>query len=612
MSRGLLIYLGSLILLSAAVGIAVWWYPSTPTPAPEAPGKTAIREARATPSIVPAPVPTPPRLPAGVRLDLVDITKKAGIDFKHVDGRTEMQYLMDSTGSGVAWIDFDQDGLLDLFLVQGHEFAHPYKLKPQPCKFYRNLGNGKFEDITTAVGLDHVGCGQGAAVGDFDNDGFPDLFLTCYGKPNVLYHNVPQDGKPGRRFQDITTRAGLGKHEDWKSRPNWSTSAAFLDYDNDGKLDLFVCSYVKADPAHYPDCLHPDGRRGPCSPHKFQPTRCLIYRNQGNGTFTDVSRAAGIDEPTAKALGVVALDFDDDGHIDLFVANDGVPNFFFRNRGNGTFESVALVSGCAVNLVGTPQAYMGVDADDLHGNGRPDLFVTAFSRETNSLFRNEGGGQFLEVTRGSGLGPPSWFRLAFGTAFLDLDRDGSLDIVVINGHVARYVDDDGDPNITFKEQSQLFLNNGKGQFQEVSTVAGSYFQEFHVGRGVALGDFDNDGHMDLAITNSGEEAVLLHNKTTTPNSWLRLELQGTKSNRDAVGAKVSIRIGDRTLVRHRKGGASYLSAHDPRLLIGLGPAKQADEVQIRWPSGLVQKVGPLAAGRGYRIIEGKDGADPRP
>lgn len=610
MSRGILVYTASLILLSVAVGVAVWYFPSAPSPPPAVPGRTTTRTD--LPNNAPVPAPVLPQLPAGVRLDFQDVTKKAGIEFKHVDGRTEMQYLMDSTGSGVAWLDFDQDGLLDLFLVQGHEFVPPFTVKPQPCRCYRNLGQGKFEDVTVAIGLNHVGCGQGVAVGDFDNDGYPDLFLTCYGKPNVLYHNVPQ-GKTGRRFEDITTRAGLGDHPDWKSRPNWSTSAAFLDYDNDGKLDLFVCSYVKVDVAHYPECLHRDGRRGPCSPHKFEPTRCLLYRNQGDGTFADVSRAAGIDEPTAKALGVVALDLDDDGHIDIFVANDGVPNFLFRNKGNGTFESVALVSGCAVNLVGTPQAYMGVDADDLHGSGRPDLFVTAFSRETNSLFRNEGRGQFLDVTRGSGLGPPSWFRLAFGTAFLDLDRDGSLDIVVINGHVARDVDADGDPNITFKQQSQLYLNSGQGQFQDVSAlVGGGYFQEFHVGRGVALGDFDNDGHMDLAITNSGEQAVLLHNKTVTPGSWLRLELHGTKSNRDAIGAKVSIRVGNRTLVRHRKGGGSYLSAHDPRLLIGLGTAKQADAVEIRWPSGLVQKVGPLEAGRGYRIIEGKDGIEQRP
>jgi hypothetical protein len=252
---------------------------------------------------------------------------------------------------------------------------------------------------------------------------------------------------------------------------------------------------------------------------------------------------------------------------------------------------------------------MGVDADDLDGDGRPDLFVTAFSRETNSLFRNEGRGMFLDVTRGSGLGPPSWFRLGFATGFLDVDRDGSLDIVVANGHVARDVEEEGDPNITFKQQSQLFLNDGKGRFQEVSAVAGAYFQEFRVGRGIAFGDFDNDGHMDLAFSNSGEPTALLHNQTVTPHSWVRLNLQGAKSNRDAIGARVTIQVGKRRLVRHRKGGGSYLAAHDPRLLIGLGSAKQADRVEIRWPSGLVQTVGPLKAGREYRIIEGADRKD---
>lgn len=602
MSRTALLYAGALLVLSAAVGVAVWYLPNLGRSerslgqSPQQPGKPVTPD---------APVPAASvRLPEGVRIHFDDVTKQAGIRFTHVDGRTDMQYLMDSTGSGIGWIDYDQDGLLDLFVVQGHPFAPPYPKTGETCKLFRNKGEGRFEDVTAAAGLGHVGCGQGVTVGDVDNDGFPDLFLTCYAKPNVLYRNVP-DGKGGRRFEDVTAVAGLAEHPDWKERPNWSTSAAFLDFDNDGKLDLFVCSYVKVDMARYPVCRR-KGKIAPCPPSDFEPTRCVLYRNKGDGKFVDVSSEAGTDEPKAKALGVVTLDLDGDGLIDVFVANDGVANFFFRNLGGGKFESVALVSGCAVNLVGTPQAYMGVDADDLDGDGKPDLFVTAFSRESNTFFRNVGRGQFLDATRGTGLGPPSWFRLGFATAFLDVDRDGSLDVAVINGHVARYVDEDGDPNVTFRQQSQLFLNNGRGRFEDVSSVAGPYFQEFHVGRALALGDFDNDGHLDLAISNSGGSAVLLHNRSQTPNGWLRLELQGTKSNRDAIGARITVRVGERDLVRHRKGGSSYLSAHDPRLLIGLGRATKADQVEIRWPSGLVQKVGPLEAGRGYRIIEGQE------
>jgi hypothetical protein len=553
-----------------------------------------------------------PDPPNGIRIQFTDVTNRAGIDFNHFDGHTENEYIMETMGSGVGWLDYDQDGLMDLFLVQGSSFIPPSPSPPPTCKLYKNLGDGRFRDVTAEVGLGHTGCGQGVAIGDIDNDGFPDLFLTCFGKPNVLYHNV-SDGKGGRRFVDITAKANLLHHPDWKSRPNFSTSAAFFDYNNDGLLDLFVCSYVKVDLNHYPNCISKkSGKRFTCQPSLFQSTRCTLYRNNGDGTFTDVTKEAGVDDPGGKALGVVALDFDDDGHTDLFVANDGEPNFFFRNLGNGRFASLGSLSGCAVNIAGERQAYMGVDADDLDGDGRPDLFVTAFSRETNTFFRNEGDCHFLDVTRGSGLGPPSWFMLGFGALFFDVDRDGSLDIVAVNGHVARYVDLEGDPNITFRQPAQLFLNDGQGHFTDVSAVCGPYFSQPHVGRGVAAADYDNDGHLDLAISNNGEAAYLLHNETTTPHHWIRLELRGTKSNRDAIGAKITLRVGERKLVRHRKGGGSYLSASDPRLLIGLGAATRIDEIEIRWPSGQVQRVGPLDADRGYRITEGASQIERRP
>jgi hypothetical protein len=465
--------------------------------------------------------------------------------------------------------------------------------------------------VTSEVGLGHAGCGQGVAIGDIDNDGFPDLFLTCFGKPNVLYHNV-SDGRGGRRFVDITARAGMADHPDWKTRLNFSTSAAFLDYNNDGRLDLFVCSYANIDPAHYPTCISPkSGKRYSCHPTLFEPTRCILYRNNGDGSFTDVSKEAGIDEPNAKALGVVALDLDDDGKTDIFVANDNMPNFLFHNLGNGRFQSMGPMSGCVVNLAGGRQAYMGVDADDLTGAGRPDLFVTAFSRETNSFFRNEGHGHFLDVTHGSGLGPPSWFMLAFGTCFLDAAHDGSLDIVVVNGHVSRYIEEEGDSNITFREPAQFFKNDGNGRFRDLSQQVGDYFKEAHVGRGVAWCDYDNDGHADLAISNNGEPAYLLHNESKTPYHWVRLELRGTRSNRDAVGAKATLHLGARKLIRHRKGGGSYLSAMDPRLLVGVGAATRVDRLEIRWPSGLVQQLGPLEVDRGYLIIEGQEKPEPR-
>jgi hypothetical protein len=544
-------------------------------------------------------------LPPGVEIRFVDVTRQAGIDFQHFDGRTDMQYIMETTGSGVGWLDYDQDGLMDLFLVQGSTFVPPHLSAPPTCKLYKNLGQGRFRDVTSEVGLAHTGCGQGVAIGDIDNDGFPDLFLTCFGKPNVLYHNE-SDGTGGRHFVDITARAGMADHPDWKARPNFSTSAAFLDYNNDGLLDLFVCSYVNVDPAHYPNCsTSKSGKPFSCPPAVFEPTRCILYRNNGDGTFTDVSKDSGIDEPNAKALGVVALDLDDDGKTDIFVANDSTPNFLFHNLGNGRFQSVGTLSGCAVGPGGKRQAYMGVDADDLDGDGRPDLFVTAFSREEHSFFHNEGHGNFLDVTQGSGLGPPSWFMVGFGACFLDADRDGSPDIVVVNGHISRNIEEDGDPNITFRQRTQFFLNDGKGRFRDLLEQVGDYFREPHVGRGVAWCDYDNDGHADLAISNNGEPAYLLHNESKTPNHWVRLELRGTKSNRDAVGAKVTLHLGERKLVRHRKGGGSYLSASDPRLLVGVGAATRVDRLDIRWPSGLEQSIGPLEVDRGYLIIEGQ-------
>jgi hypothetical protein len=611
MTRAPLAYTLAVLVLSAAVGGIVWYFPSAPVhPDSPAPGDEAVVPAFVSPT-EPARPPSP-QLPPGVEIRFVDATAAAGVNFRHFDGATPLHYIMETMGSGAGWLDYDQDGLMDLFLVQGGSFAASHPPTLPTCKLFRNLGGGRFQDVTAEAGLAHVGCGQGVAIGDIDNDGYPDLFLTCFGKPNVLYHNVP-DGKGGRCFRDITATAGLAAHPDWKERPNYSTSAAFLDYNGDGFLDLFVCSYVRVDLDHYPVCRTSAGsHRLSCPPSLFAATRCLLYRNNGNGTFTEVSHEAGVDLPQAKALGVVALDLDGDGHTDLFVANDGVPNFLFRNTGRGRFEALGPECGCSVNLQGQPQAYMGVDADDLHGEGRPDLFATAFAFETNTLFRNEGRCQFLDATHRSGLGPPSWFMLGFGTAFFDADGDGSLDIVVANGHVSRHIDDEGNPSVTFRQPAQLFLNNGRGRFQDVSGVVGDYFRQPHVGRGVALCDYDNDGHMDIAISNNGEAAYLLHNESKTPCHWVRLELRGTRSNRDAVGAQVTVHAGGRQLVRHRKGGGSYLSASDPRLLVGIGRAERVDAVDIRWPSGRIQKVGSLAADRGYRITEGVDEVEGRP
>ena len=539
--------------------------------------------------------------PAGTPIRFEDVAEASGIRFRHFDGRTAKQVLMDSTAPGLAWLDYDGDGRLDLFLVQGSTISGPPPDPAPASQLYRNEGGGRFRDASAALGPPLVGCGQGAAVGDVDNDGDPDLFVTFYGRRNALLRNE------GGRFVEVAGSAGVADPPPSRRGPNWSTSAAFLDYDGDGLLDLFVCSYVEVDPGDYPDC------RRLCSPHDFRASTCSLFRNQGDGTFADASREAGVDLPGAKALGVVALDLDDDGRTDLFVANDETPNFLLLNRGGGKFESMGPLSGCTLNASGNTQAYMGVDADDLDGDGRPDLYATAYARETDTLFRNEGEGLFQDVTQGSGLGGPSWDGLAFGACFVDPDADGFLDVFVANGHIDAKVDELGDPANTFRQKAQFYRNDGRGRFRDASRAAGPYFRIPHVGRGVAAGDFDDDGRMDLAVANSGEPTALLRNLSETPNRWVRLDLRGTRSNRDAVGARVTLRLADgRRIVRHRKGGGSYLSAADPRLLVGIGPADRVEEVEVRWPAGQVERFGPVDANRGHRLVEGSGRAEVTP
>lgn len=548
-----------------------------------------------------------------------DATASAGIAFRHFSGAEGRKLLPETMGAGVCVLDYDRDGWDDLLFVNGCRWPGSTAAGDPPgTVLYRNRGNGTFEDATSAVGLTGSLYGMGVCAGDIDNDGFPDVYVSAVGGGRLLRNEA------GRRFRDITSEAGLPERT-WPSADSldqfyahtepipFESSATFVDYDGDGLLDLFVCSYVRVDLDKYPECIQAStGRRAACSPNRFTGTTCVLYRNLGGNKFADVTKAAGVDQPNAKGLGVVALDLDDDGLVDLFVANDGVPNFLFRNLGGGKFEQKGPASGCIVNGMGNPQAYMGVAVGDFHGDGRPDLFSTTFAGESKSLFRNRGKCLFQDVTAGSGLGPPTWHRLGFGTCALDLDLDGGLDLVIANGHVMAHIDADGDPTNTFRQPPQLFLNDGRGRFREFTKQAGPAFQKQYVGRGLAVADYDNDGRADLYLGNSGGPAVLMHNESTTPNNWLRLELRGTKSNRDAVGAKVTVHVGDRKLVRHKEGGGSYLVAHDPRLLVGLGTAARADKVEVRWPSSLVQTFGPLDANRGHLLVEGRAEVDPRP
>jgi hypothetical protein len=547
----------------------------------------------------PSPTPTP-----GVPW-FVDVTRAAGIDFVHFDPATKIDYIMETMGSGVAWIDYDHDGWPDLFFVQDGPI-HPQKHHgPLPTnKLYRNNGDGTFSDVTRQVGLDRAGFGFGCAVGDFDNDGYDDLVVTYY-RSIVLYHNEP-DGKGGRHFVDVTARAGLDD-------PHWATSCAWGDVDGDGLLDLYVCNYAEVDIEHYSPCYNRDAKKYfSCPPTSFLSTHHRLYKNLGDGRFADVSAAAGLTKvPLAQGLAVVILDLDDDGLPDIYVANDMKPAYLLHNQGNGRFVEKGELAGCAMQPNGRLIAGMGIAVGDFDGTGRPSLFVTNFQKEPNMLFLNKGKMLFQEWSYPSGLVAGGLRYLAFGTVAFDADLDGLLDMAIANGHVSRSAREVfGDP---YKQEPRLFLGRGDARFNEIAAQAGAYFRETHVGRGLACADYNNDGKPDLVFSHNGEPPALLRNDTQTDNRWLRLELEGDgkKSNRNAIGARVEIEAGGDTLVRHLAGGGSYLSASERRMLVGIGTADRADRVTVRWPSGRVQSFGPLAANRGYLLKEGLAQAQPQ-
>jgi hypothetical protein len=559
--------------------------PVSPTPGPDAP---------------PAALKPTPGLPW-----FEDVSARSGIHFQHFDSATDMHYIQELMGSGVAWIDYNNDGWPDLFCVQDGPIRPASYAGALPThKLYRNNGDGTFTDVTERVGLSQSGYGMGCAVGDFDNDGYDDLVITYLGKI-ALYHNEP-DGKGGRRFVDVTARARL--HD-----PHWATSCAWADFDGDGLLDLYVCNYCEIDLEKYLPCIDPPtGKRYSCSPTVFPTTAHRLYRNNGDGTFTDVSARAGISAaPGAPGLAVVAIDLDGDGLVDIYVANDMRPAYLFHNQGGGRFVEKGLFSGCALAPNGRFIAGMGIAAGDFDGSGRPSLFVTNFQREPNMFFLNLGKLFFVERGLPAGFATRSLDRLAFGAIACDVDLDGALDLAVANGHVRRNAEEIA--NEPFRQQAQLFLGDGKGKFRDVSDQAGPYFRAKRVGRGLAWADYDNDGLPDLVFLNNGEPAALLRNATRTENRWIRLELigDGKKSNRNAIGARVEIEVGGRKRTRFLCGGGSYLSASERRLLVGLGAADRADRVTVLWPSGRRQTFVGLAARRWYRITEGVDQPEER-
>jgi hypothetical protein len=519
-----------------------------------------------------------------------DVTHEAGIHFTHNSGAFGKKYLPETIGSGVVVFDADGDGWQDIYFVNGMNWpGHP---GPKTVgALYRNNHDGTFTDITARAGLAVPMYGIGGAAADYDNDGRVDLYVTALGG-NHLFHNLG-----GGRFEDVTVKAGVGG-------ASFSTSAAWFDYDNDGRLDLYVANYVQWSPEKDLYCTLDGTSKSYCTPESYKGTSGTLYRNRGDGTFEDVTKPAGLYDPTSKALGVALLDYDGDGRLDLFVANDTQPNRLYRNRGNGTFEDVAVTAGLAFDEAGVARAGMGVDAADYDGSGRPSLVIGNFSNQMMSLYTNEGNGLFIDEAATSTVGRASLLSLTFGCFFADLDLDGWPDIVAVNGHVADDINR-VQRNVTYAEAPHFFRNLGHRRFEDLSARVGDAFRQPMVARGAAYADFDQDGDLDLVISTNNGPARLLRNDGGNANHWIRIRTIGTTSNRDGIGARVSITTpsGQRewALV---KTGSSYASQSELPVTFGLGAATSVSGIEVRWPSGKVDRVGRTAANQTITIQEG--------
>jgi len=520
-----------------------------------------------------------------------DVAVAAGLTFRHTNGASPDKYLAETMGSGAVFFDADGDGWIDLFLVDGGSMADAALAARAQHRLFRNQRNGTFADVTAASRIRPVEYGMGACAGDVDNDGRVDLYVTGYGA-NALYHN---DG--GLVFSDVTRDAGVGPSR-------WSTSCAFLDMDRDGDLDLFIANYLDAARTNNRFCGDPQRRiRVYCHPLNYKGLPSVLYRNNGKGVFTDVSAAAGIAPYVGNGLGVAVGDYDDDGLPDVFVANDGVPNFLFHNEGGGRFAEVGLPAGVSVARDGKPRAGMGTEFADYNGDGRLDLVVTNHEFETHSLFRNDGGGVFTDVTVESGLGPATLPFVGFGVAFFDFDNSGTLDLAIVNGHV---IDNTAlfRAGSTHAQRKLLFRNLNGRRLQEIGAAAGSGFARSNVGRTLIAGDVDNDGDVDLLVTNNGRAPELLRNGTRGGNA-IELRLVGGAGNRDALGARVSVTAGGRTQVREVKSGSSYLGQNDLRVHVGLGTAASVERVEIRWPGGRLERLDTPPLNRIVTVQEGR-------
>jgi hypothetical protein len=520
----------------------------------------------------------------------VDVTKSSGIHFRHNSGAYGGKLLPETLGAGCAFLDYDRDGWQDILLVNGVDWPG-HRRETSALKLYRNNRDGTFADVTRSAGLDVEMYGMGLAIGDYDNDGYPDVLITCVGQ-NRLFKNTGQG-----TFIDITKSSGLG------GRQALSTSALWFDFDRDGFLDLFVCNYVKWSAEHDVFCSLDGKHKSYCTPEAYRGETCWLFRNRGNGTFEDVTATSGIFDSSSKSLGVAMLDHDHDGWSDLLVTDDTQPNKLYQNQRNGTFKDIAVDVGIAFSAEGRARAGMGVDVADFDNSGRSGVAITNFDNEMTGLYRLSENGSYMDVATQSGVGQASKDKLGFGCVFLDANLDGALDLAVVNGHI-----DDTVRNASgtgYAQPPQLFLNNGMGTFADVAAAIGGGFGEPKVGRGLAYGDFDRDGDLDLLITTNNGPAYLYRNDQIAGNRSIRIHLVGTKSNRDAIGASLKIFHGTSSQSRLVKGGSSYLSQSELPVTFGLGKRDRVDRLVIQWPSGRTEEYKNLAAGRAYECVEAK-------
>jgi hypothetical protein len=531
----------------------------------------------------------------GAGLQLVDITAASGLHFTHNNGAFGGKLLPETMGAGCAFIDYDGDGWQDILLVNGMDWPGHRRTR-STLRLYRNNRNGTFTDVTTRAGLDVEMYGMGVAVGDYNNDGFPDLFITCVGQ-NRLFRNT---GKG--TFVDVTRASGLG------GREAFSTSAAWVDIDNDGHLDLFVCNYVRWSMDHDVFCSTDGRTKSYCTPEAYRGDTCWLFRNRGDGTFEDVTATSGVFDTSSKSLGVALIDDQGDGWPDLIVANDTQPNKLYRNLRNGRFREVGVAAGVAFSAEGRARAGMGIDTGDFDNSGRMGVAITNFEQEMVGLYRSRAAGLFEDVAMRTGVGAASRNRLGFGCGFADLTLDGTLDLVVANGHI----DETARSRRTGTGHAQpplLLLNQGNGTFVDRAAAAGAAFATPRVARGLAFGDIDNDGDVDVLMTTNNGPAVLFRNDRTSGNRFLRLTLQGTKANRDGIGAVVRIHHDGIVQTRMVKSGSSYLSQSELPVTFGVGHRDLIDRVVITWPGGRTEEFKAVKTGQAYRCVEAKGMTD---